>query len=123
MSSTGRFEGLPIAPLAGAFAKWVKAIDDRARAAMEAKVAEMELERDALHREREEVGSAVFENGRLTERVDALATELEAAKVKIAESERRTEEAARVGGAGTDPRQEVLGRVRDDSSRRGRARG
>ena len=82
--------------LAGAFAKWVKAIDDRARAAMEAKVAEMELERDALHREREEVGSAVFENGRLTERVDALATELEAAKVKIAESERRTEEAARV---------------------------
>ena len=82
--------------LAGAFAKWVKAIDDRARAAMEAKVAEMELERDALHREREEVGSAVFENGRLTERVDALASELEAAKVKIAESERRTEEAARV---------------------------
>ena len=82
--------------LAGAFAKWVKAIDDRERAAMEAKVAEMELERDALHRERKEVGSAVFENGRLTERVDALATELEAAKVKIAESERRTEEAARV---------------------------
>ena len=82
--------------LAGAFAKWVKAIDDRARAAMEAKVAEMELERDALHREREEVGSAVFENGRLTERVEALALELDAAKVKIAESERRTEEAARV---------------------------
>ena len=82
--------------LAGAFAKWVKAIDDRERAAMEAKVAEMELERDALHREREEVGSAVFENGRLTERVDALASELDAAKVKIAESERRTEEAARV---------------------------
>ena len=82
--------------LAGAFAKWVKAIDDRARAAMEAKVAEMELERDALDREREEVGSAVFENGRLTERVEALALELDAAKVKIAESERRTEEAARV---------------------------
>ena len=77
--------------LAGAFATWRRAVDDSRRA----RLLELEDERVRLLGEREEVGSAVFENGRLTERVEALAAELESAKARISSAEARAEEAAR----------------------------
>ena len=77
--------------LAGAFATWRRAVDDSRRT----RLLELEDERRRLLGEREEVGSAVFENGRLTERVEALAAELELAKARIQGAEARAEEAAR----------------------------
>ena len=77
--------------LAGAFAGWRRAVDDSRRARLVA----LEDERRKLLGEREKVGSAVFENGRLTERVEALVAELEVANARITGAEARAEEAAR----------------------------
>ena len=77
--------------LAGAFAGWRRAVDDSRRARLIA----LEDERRKLLGEREKVGSAVFENGRLTERVEALVAELEVANARITGAEARAEEAAR----------------------------
>ena len=63
--------------------------------------------------EREKVGSAVFENGRLTERVEALVAELEVANARITGAEARAEEAARAAARGAfEPR-----KVSDEATR------